>query len=474
MSVAIQIARLERKADRWPRLFLFLAVVLFAGCFGPWLYTHFSHLWQREHYQFFPMMLVAVAGLSYGCWTNAEQQGQSLNTLKLSIPLLVLSVLTFAGAIWLNSPWLAFLTTIIILWTVLRNIPFGTSSIAPLIVLLPLPFAMDGEVVHGLQRISSRGASALLDLASIPHLMSGNVLEVSDKNFFVEEACSGIGSVYLLLASAAIYASWRQLRLIVTIPLLLSAVFWAVAGNTFRIFSVAWAHENLQLDLSSGSLHDLLGSATYLMSLLLLIMTEQALLFAFDPLQVPAQEKRSTPKIETLVNTLAAFWDQRTRMDPELRIQKFLERGLSGYRVTRGAFVLVLLFFFSLGSVANLWWFWPDLTAIASTGVSGGHLFAADESGSLAAQVPILKPQPEVPESVNGLHFESQALATTTSSQQAESNLFIKSDDTFRSLMPSPSRTSTELMPAIMASSLQRPERNLILRALLQPGRTSE
>ena len=77
-----------------------LAVVLFAGCFGPWLYVHFSHLWRRDHYQFFPMLLLAVMGLSYGNWKNAQQQGQSLKTLKLSAPLFTLAALTFSAALW--------------------------------------------------------------------------------------------------------------------------------------------------------------------------------------------------------------------------------------------------------------------------------------------------------------------------------------------------------------------------------------
>ena len=381
MSVFSQISRLERRAERWPRRFLMFAVVLFAGCFGPWLSIHFTHLWRREHYQFFPMLLLAVVGLTYGSWKNARLEGQSLKTLKLSAPLFTLAALTFSAALWLNSPWFAYVAAITVLWAVLRNIPFGCSSIAPLFVLLPLPFSLDSELVHGLQRISSSGASALLDFAEIQHLMSGNVLEVSDKNFFVEEACSGIGSVYLLVASAAIYASWRQLRLIVSIPLLISSVFWAVAGNTFRIFCVAWAHEEMRMDFSSGSVHDALGAATYLSSVLLLVMTEQVLLFLFEPVPLPQKSEMALDVRRQFATRIGTFWNRRTLMDPEIRVAKLLEEGASGFRVTRGLFCVLMMLLLCFGCAGNIWRYWPELSAALTQGCVYGNIVGALMAG---------------------------------------------------------------------------------------------
>ncbi|APZ94881.1 exosortase [Fuerstiella marisgermanici] len=358
VSVFRPLLQLEAKVNRRTKLYTFVALILFVVCFGPWLQVYFGHLWRREHYQFFPMMLIAVAVISHDCWKVAADRGCSFEILKFSAPLFGLATVVFGGALWLGSPWLAYLATLLILWTIARNIPFGSSTIAPLFVLLPLPFSMDGELVHGLQRVSSRGASALLDMAAIRHLMSGNILEVSGKKFFVEEACSGIGSVYLLLASAAVYASWRQLRFVVAVPLLLSAIFWAVAGNTFRIFCVAWAHAYLQFDLSSGILHDILGAATYLMSLLLLMMTEQALLFVFEPINTPTIPNASETKRQRLAGNLGRIWDRLTTMDPGIRLRK---KQPSGLRMTRGRFVAVLILFFAVGCVGNVWRFWPSM-----------------------------------------------------------------------------------------------------------------
>ena len=441
MSFIKRVAILELKIERRPQFYLRLAIVLFVACFGPWLLTHFRHLWGREHYQFFPMMLLAVVGLCYGCWSNAAQHGLSMKSLKFSTPLFVLATLTLSGAFWINSPWLAYLTTLLILWLILRNVPFGCSSIVPLFVLLPLPFTMDGELVHGLQRVSSRGASALLDLASIRHLMSGNVLELPDKNFFVEEACSGIGSVFLLLASAAVYTSWRQLRLVVTIPLLISAVFWAVAGNTFRIFSVAWAHENLQVDLSSGSQHDLLGTATYLMSLVLLSMTEQALLFLFEPVGAIFSTKASNTKTQTLAATMSRFWDDLTSMDPEVRMDQLLARHVSGFRVTSGRFLALLILFFCLGCAGNIASFWPTIQAAVR---NSRITLAATESNPTPVVSPapssVLSPfrslTPNILARISGLSIVSPAAAVTPVTDQAAPANGIQSAETAPSDYP--------------------------------------
>jgi len=444
MSFQKQLALLELKIERWPQFYLRLAIVLFVACFSPWLVTHFRHLWAREHYQFFPMMLLAVAVLCYGCWQNAAQHGLSLQSLKFSTPLFVLATLTFSGALWINSPWLAYLATLLILWAILRNVPFGCSSIVPLFVLLPLPFSLDGELVHGLQRVSSRGASALLDLASIRHLMSGNVLEVSDKNFFVEEACSGIGSVYLLLASAAVYASWRQLRLLVTIPLLVSSVFWAVACNTFRIFSVAWAHENLQLDLSSGSQHDLLGTSTYLMSLVLLIMTEQALLFFFEPVGAIGSSKASDTKTQTLAATMGRFWDDRTVMDPEVRMQTLMTSQISGFRMRRGRFLGLLLLFCCFGCLGNIGSFWPTILATVrnvwtNTVHSKPEPTPSMNSAPTSVLSPFLSLTPDVLERVSGLSVVSPSPEVAKGNDEAES--------------PTPVHAQEKVVPESRASS---------------------
>lgn len=251
-------------------------------CYLPWIWQHLGYLWRKEHYQFFPMFLVALGILGINRWQQSADKIVSLPKIRIHVPLLLLGLVSLAAAFRFNSPWSGFLSACSVLLLVARNISQLPSVVVPLFLLLPLPFAMDVDLVHRLQGISSTGASALLDSVGVRHLMSGNVLEFAEHRFFVAEACSGIGSVFMLLASASVYAVWRQHGRLKTVLILLSAVGWAVAANTFRIFVVALSYYSGGPNLESGFLHDILGSATYLGAMLLILCSEQFLLLILD------------------------------------------------------------------------------------------------------------------------------------------------------------------------------------------------
>ena len=251
-----------------------------------------------------------------------------------------------------------------------RNCGELYSVVLPLLLLIPLPFGTDTNMVMRLQRVSSIGASSLLDSVGIRHVMSGNVLELADRSFFVAEACSGIGSVFLMLATAAVYVVWRRLRIVVAIPMLFSAVAWAVAGNTFRIFLVAVSHATGGPDLGQGMLHDLLGIVTYILSILLLFQTEQALLFVLDPIPETRANGQTEIKYGDSVSTSPVhYWNRRTSMESEFLNKRNLSRTLTGISVSPIVFFGSLIPVFVGFSIAAAWDFLPH--AFNAANVSG-------------------------------------------------------------------------------------------------------
>ncbi len=357
------------------------------------------------------MLLLSVGVIALGRLGESKNVAWRPGNLSLHIPLMILVVVTFAAAFWLNSPWLGYLSFVSSLLLLGRNVPNLASSILLLLILLPLPFSFDSEVVHSLQRISSRGASSLMDAVGIRHLMAGNVLEVADRRFFVEEACSGIGSVFLLLSSAAVYAAWKQLRLIVTVPLLCAAVGWAVAANTFRIFVVAWAHVERGIDLSAGIYHDGLGSLTYLLALLLLILTEQFLLFIFDPISNIASDDRDFfSASEVISGEMTTLWNRITNGDPALMQQRFLEKGVSGILMNRSGMLAMLAFIFAIGGIGNGWKVWRASQPVRELSVTRSIISAPAAWPRIESD---LFSQANAMEQLLGFYEESQdALAT--------------------------------------------------------------
>jgi exosortase len=361
------LARLNRWADRHYRVVIAVLMLLAVSCFGPWVSEHLSHLWKRQHYQFYPMMVVALAGIAVSRWASVPgiDSGATTRSIrpqwKFRVSLLLLMIICLAAASWLNSPWFGTVACLTFVIMIVRNCGDLYPVAMPLLLLIPLPFALDTNLIAWLQRVSSSGASALLDLAEIRHLMSGNVLELPHRKLFVEEACSGIGSVFLMLATAAVYAVWKRMRTVVAIPLLVSAIVWAVAGNTFRIFIVALSDAKHGPDLSHGLPHELLGMATYCLSILMLILTEQALLFMFEPIAEQQSNDKWMIKYGDSVSTsLIHFWNWRTSSDANFLSERANSRGVAGIAMSPVMFTMTLIPILAIFSAVTGWRFWPQ------------------------------------------------------------------------------------------------------------------
>ena len=117
---------------------------------------------------------------------------------------MLVAVLLFIMATVLDSPWIAMVSGIHMLWAVaIRHRPrikfpdFFRWQILTLMVL-PLPLGYGSHLTHRLQLESSHWASRILDFAGVIHWQKGNLIELPSKQLMVEEACSGIASMQAL------------------------------------------------------------------------------------------------------------------------------------------------------------------------------------------------------------------------------------------------------------------------------------
>ena len=58
--------------------------------------------------------------------------------------------------------------------------------------------------------LTAKITGSLLDLVPVAHVMSGHVIEVSGKRLLVEEACSGVHSLFSVLTSAFFFLLWTR------------------------------------------------------------------------------------------------------------------------------------------------------------------------------------------------------------------------------------------------------------------------
>jgi exosortase len=304
------------------RLLACAGILAAAAAYAPLLAKFFAHLWAAPHYQHFPFVLAAFAWLAFDRLKGGvprETRGAAWNVA--AVTLVAFAWLLLLQAYRSTSPWLAFLSLILLVGAFFAAV----SSIlrAPglwmtwllLWVILPLPLNRDEQLITALQRVSSRTSSLMLDLLGVPHLMEGNTLILQTKQFFVDDACSGIISLLSVVACAAIYSVWRKHSLIHLMALVLVGVCWATVMNTVRIGLIAVAYHYWNIDWSAGAPHELLSLGIFLITFLALLSSDAILSTVFAPIGAAWKELYGEPPV--LGRRLVNVWDQAIAESPE-------------------------------------------------------------------------------------------------------------------------------------------------------------
>jgi exosortase len=93
----------------------------------------------------------------------------------------------------------------------------------------------------------------------------------------VAEACSGIRSLFSLIALALIYGYWSDRRLWMRIALFAAAVPIAVLANAFRIVGTGLCVQYWSPDRAEGFFHAFSGWIIFLISLGFLVLVHRGL-----------------------------------------------------------------------------------------------------------------------------------------------------------------------------------------------------
>ena len=144
---------------------------------------------------------------------------------------------------------------------------------------------LDLQLIIELQKIASASASDLLDYKDVSHTLSGVALQTPGREFMVEEACSGIHSLYSCLAAMAFWGVVFRYGLVRMLLTLIQTIGWVLVANSIRVFSIVYCRTRWDIDLENGLPHELLGIATYAMALILSLSTDHLLRFTI-PLPV--------------------------------------------------------------------------------------------------------------------------------------------------------------------------------------------
>lgn len=267
----------------------------------PMLIPYLAGMWDFEHYQYFPFTFLAVGYLVYARWDRTFFGPRGW----LGWVLVGLALLLVIGSLQIPSAWLAGVGFVVLSFACLGALrgPDDRSLLVvglPLLMLIQLPVGLDRLLILRLQGATTELASVCLDVFGVPHAVAGNIIQLSGRELFVAEACSGIQSVFTLAFLACVLVAWNRRRLWLTPLYLVIAGLLAVAGNVLRVTTVALAESLWEMDLADGWRHDLLGYVALAIAAMLLVSFDQLIAMFLHP---------ATGAGETVHNPIIRGWN---------------------------------------------------------------------------------------------------------------------------------------------------------------------
>jgi exosortase len=229
-------------------------------------------LWDREQYQFFPLMVVGI--LIVGSerwrdlpWRRARPGPFGVAAIVLSLGL---TVLVAGEMLWLRPAAGGALLLILagLAWRIGGGLLLRAMMPVGLLLatMIPPPGEQELTITLWLQQLAVQASGRLLDGLRVPHVRAGNVLEIPGRRLLLEQACSGINSLTSVLAFVLLWGVWQRRPLWRIALLLPVAAGYVLASNIGRITLEAWLKTRWHIDVLDGTLHEILGVLLFIAS----------------------------------------------------------------------------------------------------------------------------------------------------------------------------------------------------------------
>jgi exosortase len=195
------------------------------------------------------------------------------------------TVALFLFSVILDSPWFGAISTLL----AAGSVTYAVGGKRLLLVALPawgllwlgirLPMQSDERLALKLQDIAAHRASAVMNYLNQDHILDGNVVETPVRRYMVEEACSGVQSLFAITACTVFFALWMREPVGRVILLMLVAWWWVWMANVVRVIAVTVLNSRWSLPVDDGWGHDALTVFLFTLTLGLIVSSEHLLLF---------------------------------------------------------------------------------------------------------------------------------------------------------------------------------------------------
>lgn len=265
----------------------------------------------RDYYQHFPLLLLGGLGLAALQLRDHRPEWVAVVSSRVMLwatAAVVATVLVYV----IPSRWMAGIAGLCCLIAALqlaggRELTNRLSGpLMLMIAALPLPVNLDTVFVVWLQRFATWISSLWLDLAGVMHLATGTAIRTAEQQYMVEDACSGVHSVFAAIAVGVGYAVLRHYDIGRTLVVVLQLLVWVVVANAARVFAMVFGQERLGINLSNPAYHQLLGFLTFSLAILLALSSDHLIRY-IRPLEL-TEDDEPVSRANRPIN--ATFLDQ--------------------------------------------------------------------------------------------------------------------------------------------------------------------
>jgi exosortase/archaeosortase family protein len=148
-----------------------------------------------------------------------------------------------------------------------------------LLVSIPPPMGLDGQLAIKLQGWVVRSSGMLLDLLNVAHAISANVIQVPGRRLLVEEACSGINSLIAIVCFTLSFGFWERRGPVRILILIACAIAFVLAANLLRITVGAYLLVKMGIDVFPESIHEIVAIGIFVTTLGLVVSADRLLHF---------------------------------------------------------------------------------------------------------------------------------------------------------------------------------------------------
>ncbi|MDY3552163.1 exosortase U [Gemmata sp. JC717] len=257
-----------------------------AAAVAPFLGWHVRWMSVRSHYEAFPLVVLGAAVLAWVRFRGAPARAGSGPAESWAVWAgLAAGWAGLVAAEVLSSSWLACVSVMVLIPAlaygiggreVLRRV---LPAWGMLWLLVPPPMDLDRLLILQLQGLTTAWSSAVLDALDVFHLAAGNVIEIDGRSLLVEQACSGINSLFSLLACTLFLVLLTRRGWGRGVFLMLAAVGWVLAANVARVVLVALLETRWGVTAATGWRHEAIGVVLFVLAVGLLLSTDRLLEF---------------------------------------------------------------------------------------------------------------------------------------------------------------------------------------------------